>query len=42
MVYSEWVWRMDYCKSLRIPPAQKGAWDKAGEAYRNRRQNNGL
>lgn len=29
----KWIWKMDYCREQRIPPAQKWAWDKAEEAY---------
>ena len=29
----KWLWMMDYCKKLRIPPAQEWAWNKAEKAY---------
>ena len=30
----KWQWMMDYCKANNLPPAQKWAWDKAEEAYK--------
>jgi len=29
----KWIWMMDYCEKLRIPPAQAWAWREAEEAY---------
>ena len=30
---TKWQWKMDFCKTNSLPPAQKWAWDKADEAY---------
>jgi len=30
---NKWFWMMDYCKTKKIPPAQKWAWDKAEREY---------
>jgi hypothetical protein len=30
---AKWRWKMDYCKSKNIPPAQQAAWDEAEQAY---------
>ena len=32
-VSEKWSWKMKYCKSKSLPPAQSWAWDKAEEAY---------
>lgn len=29
----KWHWKMHYCKSKGIPPAQKWAWDEAEKVY---------
>jgi len=29
----KWLWKMQYCKENRIPPAQSWAWSEAEEAY---------
>lgn len=28
-VVKKWLWKMDYCKMQKIPPAQAWAWNKS-------------
>lgn len=29
----KWLWKMDYCKEKKFPPAQAWAWDLADTAF---------
>ena len=32
----KWNWKMDWCKTNGLPPAQNWVWDKAEEAWQSR------
>ena len=32
----KWIWKMEYCKKHRLPPAENWAWNKAEEAWTTR------
>lgn len=30
---TKWMWKMEYCKRIGLPPAQQWAWERAEEAF---------
>jgi hypothetical protein len=32
-IVEKWLWKMDYCKKKKFPPAQAWAWDLAEVAF---------
>jgi hypothetical protein len=35
-IVEKWLWKMDYCKEKKFPPAQAWAWDLAEAAFNER------